>query len=189
MSVLKYKDPITGEIKTVGYIATPAEPVYAPTVMSVSNWVGNKYSFESAYPYSSYSIQVESLATTAEEFEAYGSAMMVGSADTNIITALGDVPTIDLPIKLTITPKNANEVDMDYVMEASKWEDNFYSFEDLYPHASYVVSVEVSDKANAEQFEEFGNAMITGSTDSNVAKALGDVPMSDIPVMLKVVAR
>ena len=121
MSVLKYKDPITGEIKKVGYVSTPAEPVYAPSTLLASNWVGTTYSFESTYPASSYSIQVESLATTIEEFEVYGAAMMVGSATSNVLTALGEVPEVDLAVKLTITPKNSKEVAVDYTMEAARW--------------------------------------------------------------------
>lgn len=75
------------------------------------------------------------------------------------------------------------------VMLASGWADNTYSFEAVYPHAEYNISIEVAPTATAEQFEAFGAAMICGSHNSNVATALGDVPAMDIPIIVKVVAK
>ena len=74
-------------------------------------------------------------------------------------------------------------------MTASNWAGNTYSFEAAYPKASYDISVEVAPTATAEQFEAFGGAMICGSADSNIATAIGDVPIVDIPLIIKVVAK
>lgn len=74
-------------------------------------------------------------------------------------------------------------------MSASAWENNTYSFEAAYPHEQYNISIEVAPTATADQFEAFGESMICGSANSNVATALGDVPSVDIPIIIKVVAK
>ena len=97
MAVLKYKDPETGKIQIVG---VPKQGVqYVTVTMLASKWSGNQYSFETEYPNEQYDISVEVAPTaTAEQFEAFGGAMICGSADSNVATALGDVPTVDIPI-------------------------------------------------------------------------------------------
>lgn len=74
-------------------------------------------------------------------------------------------------------------------MTASEWSANTYSFESAYPNEYYDISVEVSPTATTEQFEAFGEAMITGSASTNVATALNGAPTIDIPIILKVVLR
>ena len=74
-------------------------------------------------------------------------------------------------------------------MAAANWSGNIYSFESIYPHASYDISIEVAPTATADQFTMFGSAMICGSIDSNIATALGVVPTADIPIIVKVVAK
>lgn len=75
------------------------KPIYAIETMIASGWADGKYSFETEYPHEQYNISVEVAPTaTAEQFEAFGGAMICGSADSNIATALGDVPTVDIPI-------------------------------------------------------------------------------------------
>lgn len=72
---------------------------YATATMLASGWDGNKYSFEADYPHAQYDIEVMVADTaTAEQFEAFGAAMLGSSAASNIATAIGEVPTIDIPI-------------------------------------------------------------------------------------------
>ena len=74
-------------------------PTYESTTMIASAWSGNTYSFEAEYPNAKYDVDIQVAPTaTAEQFEAFGSAMICGSADSNVATALGDVPTVDVPI-------------------------------------------------------------------------------------------
>ena len=74
--------------------------------MLASGWSGNTYSFESTYPKASNDISIEVAPTaTAEQFEAFGGAMICGSADSNVATAVGDVPTIDIPIIIKVVKK------------------------------------------------------------------------------------
>ena len=79
---------------------------YVVSLMTASGWSGNTYSFESTYPKASYNISVEVAPTaTAEQFEAFGGAMICGSADSNVATALGDVPTVDIPVIIKAVKK------------------------------------------------------------------------------------
>lgn len=76
-----------------------ADAEYVETTMFAANWVDGKYSFEADYPHVQYNIGIEVAPTaTAEQFEAFGGAMICGSADSNVATAIGDVPTIDIPV-------------------------------------------------------------------------------------------
>lgn len=115
MSVFKYRDPKTGQVKKVG---TPSintyskeeidemKPTYVPHTMSASKWSGNTYSFESIYPHASYNISIEvAPTTTVEQFEVFGEAMICGSHNSNVYTAIGDVPTVDIPIIVEVTKK------------------------------------------------------------------------------------
>lgn len=72
---------------------------YAVVTMLAASWADNTYSFEEDYPHADYDISIEVAHTaTAEQFEAFGAAMICGSADSNVATVLGDVPTVDIPI-------------------------------------------------------------------------------------------
>lgn len=94
-------DPITPAM--IG--AAPAYSYVIDTMMA-SNWSGNTYSFELMYPMKSYDISIEVAPTaTAEQFEAFGGAMICGSIDSNIATAIGDVPTVDIPIIIKVVLK------------------------------------------------------------------------------------
>lgn len=67
--------------------------------MLASGWSNGSYSFESTYPVSKYNIEIALNNTaTAEQFNAFNSAQIVGSATTNIVKAYGSTPTIDIPI-------------------------------------------------------------------------------------------
>lgn len=74
--------------------------------MSASKWNGGKYSFESTYPASSYDLDIcPSDAATADQVSAFGAAMLVGSVSTNVLTAKGTVPTVDIPIVIKVVKK------------------------------------------------------------------------------------
>lgn len=67
--------------------------------LSASRWIDDTYSFESDYPVATHDIEIALNSTaTAEQAEAFNSAQIVGSATSNIVTAFGDVPTVDIPI-------------------------------------------------------------------------------------------
>ena len=67
--------------------------------MVASQWSENTYSFESTYPVDRYNIEIALDSTaTEEQFNAFNSAQIVGSATTNIVKAYGVTPSIDIPI-------------------------------------------------------------------------------------------
>ena len=75
--------------------------VYTSATMAAASWdqTEKTYSFEATYPVASYNIFIQpTKPCTAEQLEAWGAAMIIGDNDTNIYTALGDVPAVDIPI-------------------------------------------------------------------------------------------
>lgn len=83
-----------------------AKPSFVTATMNASSWSNKKYSFESTYPKASNDISIEVAPTaTAAQFEAFGAAMICGSHDSNIATALGDVPTVNIPIIIKVVKK------------------------------------------------------------------------------------
>lgn len=76
--------------------------------LTSSGWSGSTYSgLQTTYPSASYDIEIEPNgdSCTAAQYAAWGAAQLVGSATTNILTALGTVPTVDIPIIVKYTPK------------------------------------------------------------------------------------
>lgn len=82
------------------------EETYVNVTMTHGSWSNSQYSFEDAYPNAKYNISV-SVASTASsaQFDAFGKAKIVGNATTNVVKALGTVPTQDIPVMLKITRK------------------------------------------------------------------------------------
>ena len=82
------------------------EETYVNVTMTHGSWSNSQYSFESTYPNDSYNISVSVASTaTSAQFDAFGKAKIVGNATTNVVKALGTVPTIDIPVMLKITRK------------------------------------------------------------------------------------
>lgn len=78
------------------------------TTLSASGWSGSTYSgLQTTYPSASYDLEIEPNgdSCTADQYSAWGAAQLVGSATTNVLTALGTVPTVDIPIIVKYTPK------------------------------------------------------------------------------------
>lgn len=76
-----------------------------------------------------------------------------------------------------------------YTMLAADWSSDSFSFETDYPKASYDIEIAASDQMTAAELKAFNKAMVTGSTTTNVIKALGTVPTIDIPVIIRKVAK
>ena len=97
-------DSVDGLSEALGGLKTAS----VEAVMSASNWnkTAKTYSFESSYPADQYDIAIEpNYTATAEQIEAYGAAMMAGRIDANIVTAVGDVPEIDIPVIIKVVSK------------------------------------------------------------------------------------
>lgn len=77
-----------------------------PATLSYSNWVDGEYSFETAYPSSTYNLSISfdyDVGTSVQE-ASYLAANLKPSK-TNKIYAKGNVPTIDIPIILKVRNK------------------------------------------------------------------------------------
>lgn len=76
---------------------------YVQSTLSASGWSGNTYSFETDYPIDTYNIEIYPNNTcTDAQIAAWEEAVLTGSATSNVITALGTVPTVDIPIIIKI---------------------------------------------------------------------------------------
>lgn len=76
--------------------------------LTASNWSGSTYSaLQTTYPAASYDIEIEPNgdSCTSAQYAAWGAAQLVGSATTNVLTALGTVPTVNIPIIIKVTAK------------------------------------------------------------------------------------
>ena len=84
------------------------KPTITTATLLASNWdsTAKIYSFEATYPSARYDIEVEinGDSCTDEQLEAWIAAKPLASL-TNKINAKGDVPAIDIPIILMVTPK------------------------------------------------------------------------------------
>lgn len=72
--------------------------------LSTTGWVDNTYSLDADYPSDTYDILVSSGAWSAEEYDAFVKAKIIANAQ-NILTALGEIPQIDVPLILKLTHK------------------------------------------------------------------------------------
>ena len=71
---------------------------------------------------------------------------------------------------------------------ATGWsEDGIYSFEDVYPNTGFDLEVSPSDSCDADELTAWGMAEVLGSAVANTLKASGEIPLIDIPIILKVV--
>ncbi len=80
-------------------------PQMAELIMIAAGWNDRKYSLEREYPADQYDIEVEYAKTcTQEQVNAWNAALLAGSITDNVLTAIGEVPAIDIPIYVTATP-------------------------------------------------------------------------------------
>lgn len=117
------------------------------------------------------------------------------------VSYYGSIPTIGSTYPVFVPSGNYNvafavigytKPDDQYInttMISSGWGNKQYSFESSYPSSKYNVMVSVASTATSTQYDTFSKAKIVGNATNNIVTALGTVPTSNIPVMLKVVAK
>lgn len=77
-------------------------PKVIEAYLYADKWENNIYTFENTYPSSNYRLWIEPNSTCSlEQISAYNDALLTGNATANILTAIGSVPTVDIPIILT----------------------------------------------------------------------------------------
>ena len=72
---------------------------------------------------------------------------------------------------------------------ADSWNEKKYSLESTYPNDSYDVEIALDSTASQEQIDAYNAGLFIGSASENVLTASGDVPSTDIPIILKVVPK
>ena len=74
-------------------------PTFSQYTILASGWSNGVYSFESDFPSWHYDIEIELDSTATEsQVEAWSSAKVTAVFGTNTMKALGDVPTVDIPV-------------------------------------------------------------------------------------------
>ena len=75
------------------------KPTFSQYTILTSGWSGGVYSFESAFPSATCDIEIELDSTATEsQVEAWSGAKVTSVFGTNTMKALGDVPTVDIPV-------------------------------------------------------------------------------------------
>lgn len=99
--------PIQTQFNDVGSGKANKPTITNKTLFSASwNTTNKTYSFESQYPSATYDVEIEPGQTaTEEQLSAWTRAKLVGSATSNILTAVGEVPTVDIPIIVKVVVK------------------------------------------------------------------------------------
>lgn len=74
-------------------------PTFSQYTILTSGWSSGVYSFESDFPSATYDIEIELDSTATEsQVEAWSNAKPTAVFGTNTMKALGDVPTVDIPV-------------------------------------------------------------------------------------------
>lgn len=84
------------------------QTVITTGIILASGWSNSTYSgLQTDYPFASYDLEIEANgdSITATQYSAWANAQIVGSVTTNVIKAMGTVPTVDIPIIIKYTPK------------------------------------------------------------------------------------
>ena len=75
------------------------KPTFSQYTILTSGWSSGVYSFESAFPSATCDIEIELDSTATEsQVEAWSGAKPTAVFNTNTMKALGDVPTVDIPV-------------------------------------------------------------------------------------------
>lgn len=71
--------------------------------LTASKWSGNSYSLEAEYPHSKYTIYInKGINVTKEQITAFAQANISSSLESNVLTASGVVPKIDIPVIMEV---------------------------------------------------------------------------------------
>lgn len=76
------------------------------TAVYASGWSENTYSFEETYPSDEYDLSVYLASTcTKEQIDEWNAGYILGNSITNVLTSVGVVPTLDIPVTLKVVRK------------------------------------------------------------------------------------
>lgn len=115
IDLLKQSTNPTYQVPTANTVAQAFDALVATQnfegsvfTLTAANWsTDNTYNLEVLYPSAKYNLQISISSTaTAEQYEAYNQAGIVGDNSTNVLTARNGKPTIDIPVKIQMFVKN-----------------------------------------------------------------------------------
>lgn len=149
---------------------------------------------------------VDQFASKIDSISVNGTEQTIQNKSVNIIidkdtVGLGNVDNtsdLDKPISnltqdalqgleaLIDTKQNAPTY-VDYTLLAASWSNSEYSFESTYPNAEYELTIQLAATATAEQAQAFAEAIMVGSSTSNVLKCISNTPTINIPVTIIVI--
>ena len=95
------KNDLASEVQTsLNAVADKSnKPTFSQYTILTSGWSSGVYSFESAFPSATCDIEIELDSTATEsQVEAWSGAKPTAVFGTNTMKALGDVPTVDIPV-------------------------------------------------------------------------------------------
>lgn len=99
------------------------------------------------------------------------------------------VAVTDITAAYTLAAVNAQKT-VTATLVSGNWSSGMYSLETTYPSSLYDLEVELNgDSATETEIDAWASAQILGSFSANRLIAFGDVPTSDLPVMIKVVSK
>ena len=128
---------------------------------------------------------------------AFGQLVVIGDGEILFTT---EVFASELAGIYLFTVNSSNEVSLriikyysstfsQYTILTSGWSSGVYSFESVFPSATYDIEIELDSTATESQVEAWSSAKVTAVFGTNTMKALGDVPTVDIPVIVKKVIK
>lgn len=118
-NLLQQTDNPTYQVATANAVAEALDALVATQnfegsvfTLTAANWsTDNTYNLEVLYPSAKYNLQISISSTaTAEQYEAYNAAGIVGDNSTNVLTARNGKPTIDIPVKIQMFIKNWSDM-------------------------------------------------------------------------------
>lgn len=103
------------------------------------------------------------------------SAGLMSAADKSKLDGIESGATRNLSITTSMT------------ISSKSWENGEVSFESHYPAADYDMETSLNgDTITQAQIDEWSKAQVVGSASANKLIAKGNVPMLDIPIILKI---
>ena len=88
------------------YSGKANKPTYVKMTLTAAGWdkTAKTYSFEATYPHTQCDVRVSYAKTcTSAQLDAWNGAGMAGDDVGNIMTAINEVPTVDIPVILEVT--------------------------------------------------------------------------------------
>ena len=103
LAELQHLGTTLGDIVANLYKTKEEEHKLVAYTLSATKWSQSSYSLEAEYPHNKYTLYIDKgINVTKEQINAFAQANISSSLESNILTASGVVPTIDIPIIMEV---------------------------------------------------------------------------------------